>query len=163
MGLWLTALCTQAQQLSFYSINEKDNLPSNEVYQVLQGNDGYVYIGCSTGLFSYDGYSFNPIKGKGQNAKSISHLVKDASGKIWCQNFAGQLYFVRNDSLILFRDFSDENLSIPQFAIDGNEVCLPYRKNFFKSNHPVKKFPLPIPTAVTGMLPLLQLTRVMHT
>lgn len=113
---------SSAQNVSFYTIDEKDKLPSNEVYQIAQSKEGYIYIGSSSGLHKYDGYSFKAIKSLLQNAASISNLQFDEDGTLWCQNFAGQLYFIRNDSLILFKTYASSKNSYPLFTIQGKTV-----------------------------------------
>lgn len=111
-----------AQYPVFYNLDRQAGLASNEVYQSVQDNDGFIYLGTSSGLFRYDGFTFTQIGNKEINARPVSHLLKSASGKIWCQNFAGQIYQVDHDSLIIIRDYSDRNLVFPQFTVDANEV-----------------------------------------
>jgi len=100
------------------SILERENLPSNEVRQFMQDSVGYMYIGCSAGLFKYDGFSFQAISNPRQNGKAISHLLKAKDGSPWCQNFAGQIYRIQGHSLAIFRDFSQAHLDYPQFTLD---------------------------------------------
>ncbi len=40
------ALSLFAQEPYYYTINDENGLPSNEVYQVLQDDFGYIWIGC---------------------------------------------------------------------------------------------------------------------
>jgi len=35
-----------------------DGLPSNNVYEVIQDNDGFIWIGTDAGLSKFDGYRF---------------------------------------------------------------------------------------------------------
>lgn len=114
----VTALSARAQAPYYYTLSEENGLPSNEVYQVIQDDFGFMWIGCDAGLFRYDGVKIKRYPNPVQNGRSISELKFDAAGRLWCQNFAGQVFYVNHDSLILFRDFSSEFRTFPQFTID---------------------------------------------
>ncbi len=88
------------------TLNDESGLPSNEVYQIVQDKKGYLWIGCDAGLYRYDGIRFVAYKNPKQNGRSISNLVFDAQGVLWCRNFNGQIYKVSNDSLKLVVDDS---------------------------------------------------------
>lgn len=107
------------QHALYYSIGSKEGLPSKEVYQLVQDNRGFIFIGSSAGLFKYDGFTFQPITHDRVNAKAISHLLIGIDESIWCQNFGGQIYRVQHDSLQIFRDYSHLNTTVPQFTVDS--------------------------------------------
>jgi hypothetical protein len=143
---FLRTAAVTAQSPVFYRLDEKDNLPSKEVYQTVQDNFGYMYIGCSAGLFRFDGYNFTEIGYRRTNGKSISHLIKALDGKIWCQNFAGQIYYVQGDSLHLFRDYSRDEISFPQFTIDNkNNIWIALRSGVVKASADGKEQQYPYP------------------
>lgn len=64
----LTLLClgwgvqhVQAQsfeQMVSRNLSAKDGLSSNQVYDIIQDRQGYIWFGTSNGLSRYDGYSF---------------------------------------------------------------------------------------------------------
>jgi two-component sensor histidine kinase len=95
-----------AQSAFSYTLSDENGLPSNEVYQIVQDNQGYLWIGCDAGLYRYDGNTFTSYKNALQNGRSISNLVFDAKGFLWCRNFSGQLFRVVDDSLHLIVDDS---------------------------------------------------------
>mgnify|MGYP001811290469 CR=1 FL=1 len=51
---------SKAQHPIFYTIDVDKGLPSNEVYQLVQDDFGYMWIGCDAGLYRYDGFNFKP-------------------------------------------------------------------------------------------------------
>jgi ligand-binding sensor domain-containing protein len=95
-----------AQSAFSYTLSDENGLPSNEVYQIVQDKQGYLWIGCDAGLYRYDGNTFTSYKNALQNGRSISNLVFDAKGFLWCRNFSGQLFRVVDDSLHLIVDDS---------------------------------------------------------
>jgi ligand-binding sensor domain-containing protein len=106
----------------YYKINEENGLPSSEVYQIIQDDFGYIWIGCDAGLYRYDGVRFKSFTSKKQNSKSISGLKIDTDKNLWCQNFSGQIFRVAGDSLNLIIDASHKRSSYFQYAIDKNNT-----------------------------------------
>lgn len=109
-----------AQHPAFYQINDEHNLPSNEVYKVIQDDFGYIWIGCDAGLYRYDGFKFKQYTSSKQNGTAISFLQLDSRQRIWCKNFYGQIYRVEGDSLKIIKSVKTSNPSYPQFAIDNS-------------------------------------------
>lgn len=107
-----------AQSPYYYRINEENGLPSSEVYQAIQDDFGYIWIGCDAGLYRYDGIRFKSFTSKRQNSKSISGLKMDSDKNLWCQNFSGQVFRVSGDSLSLVIDISRKIVSYSQYTID---------------------------------------------
>jgi ligand-binding sensor domain-containing protein len=105
----------------YYKINEENGLPSSEVYQIIQDDFGYIWIGCDAGLYRYDGVRFKSYSSKKQNSKSISGLKIDKDKNLWCQNFSGQIFRVTEDSLTLVIDASNKISSYSQYAIDKEQ------------------------------------------
>ena len=121
---WLLLLCcaqVRAQQPYSYSITTEQGLPSREVYRIVQDDDGFIWIGCNAGLFRYDGEVFKPYRNAKQTGRAMSNLKFDPQGRLWCGSFTGQLFFVENDSLHLFTDWSEHEKQFPQycFGADG--------------------------------------------
>lgn len=97
-----------AQHPFYHTITDEDGLPSSEVYQIIQDDKGYMWIGCDAGLYRYNGFEFKAYKNHKQNSRSISNLAFDSEGQLWCRNFSGQLFKIQNDSLNLIADYSTE-------------------------------------------------------
>lgn len=119
LALCILIVCTysRAQHPVFYQLNDEDGLPSNEVYQVLQDKDGFMWIGCEDGLFRYDGNSFKKYRNSSQNGVAVSDLRLDHKNRIWCRNFTGQLYRVEGDSLLTITDVSRTKMASNVFAL----------------------------------------------
>lgn len=107
-----------AQTPYYYTLGEENGLPTSEVYQVKQDKFGFIWIGCDAGLFRYDGIHFKQYSYAKENGKSISELRFDSNGQLWCQNFTGQIFKVKGDSLALFKDFSKQIRVYPQYCVD---------------------------------------------
>ncbi|SFN11484.1 hybrid sensor histidine kinase/response regulator [Dokdonella immobilis] len=73
----------------FESLRVADGLPSNAVYALRQGADGYVWIGTQDGLARYDGVDFriwrhDPDDARSLASNDVSALLIDRNGGVWC-------------------------------------------------------------------------------
>ena len=76
---------TASGQSHFYT---SEKLSSNQITQICQDKDGYIWIGTEYGLNKYDGYRFTNYLHDKANPNSvssnvISHLFQDANGTLW--------------------------------------------------------------------------------
>lgn len=110
----------KAQHPVHYNISDESGLPSNEVYSVLQDSMGFIWIGCETGLYRYDGLTYKEYKCSGQNGRAISFLQIDAKQRVWCKNFFGQIYRVDGDSLRVIRQFKTSDAYYPLISLDSD-------------------------------------------
>lgn len=79
----LSSLCW-SQQPHFIHYSTSDGLPSNEVYETLQDDDGYLWIATDGGVSRFDGYEFkNYTIEDGLPENVVVDLFKDVLGRIW--------------------------------------------------------------------------------
>ncbi|MBO5730433.1 MAG: hypothetical protein J6R67_04480 [Treponema sp.] len=63
-----------------------DGLPANAINDVIQTNDGYIYLGTYEGLVRFNGFEFtllNKHTGSEYNFISARVLMQDATGNLW--------------------------------------------------------------------------------
>lgn len=111
-------LFSYAQHPYYYTIHDGDGLPSNEVYQLYQDSFGYMWLGCNSGLFRYDGFKFIHFKNANQNSVAVSGLYNTSGNRLYCQNFSGQLFYVNYDSLVLCADVKERIRAHPAYTVD---------------------------------------------
>ncbi|MCB9190374.1 MAG: histidine kinase [Flavobacteriales bacterium] len=100
--LWLSAV---AQEPVFRTLTEDDGLPTNTVYDMLQASDGTRWFGTSKGLVRYDGRTFRTYTTSGMKGSTCTHLL-EGGGRIWCVNFARQIFYWQNDTLQELKDWN---------------------------------------------------------
>ncbi len=88
-----------AQSPVFHHINDENGLPSNEIYSIVQDHNGFIWIGCSAGLFRYNGIKFIQYQNAHQKSSIITGLTISADSVLYCYNFSNQIFFVKDDSL----------------------------------------------------------------
>jgi ligand-binding sensor domain-containing protein len=106
--LFLMNISLHAQNPAYFQTTIDDGLPSNEVYSIVEDTKGFIWIGCDAGLYKYDGVRFHVYKSKPQKTKAITGLCISASGKLYCYNFSGQLFYVEKDSLQNITSWQDK-------------------------------------------------------
>ena len=117
--LLLTLICSKAataQALHTYSFSEQYNLNSGAVYYLLEDSERNMWIGAEQGLFRFDGTSFTKFRNE-RFSVEYSSVQEDREGRIWCQNFMGQIFYVEEDSLKLFNDDSEFVKSSLHFSV----------------------------------------------
>lgn len=88
-----------SQQFSYRSLDKAHGMPTNTIYDLMQDKRGFMWFGTDKGLYRYDGTELKLYSSKKQDGKSLSNLMEDANGRIWCQNFSGQFFYTEADSL----------------------------------------------------------------
>ena len=93
---------------------EKDGAPA-DIRAITQTNDGYLWLGTKTGLFSFDGIRFarfEPRAGEDLPAKSIRMLLATRDGSLWIVFFSGSVSRLLNGHVT---SYSEREVFQPPF------------------------------------------------
>ena len=96
-----------AQEPIAIHISDKDGFPDNEVYDLLQDKKGNIWIAANKGLFKFDGKTFTQLTHPKKQGRSFFNLTLDPKGRVWCNNIAGQFFYVEHNKLQLFGNYQD--------------------------------------------------------
>lgn len=77
-----------SQNYVFEKITTRDGLSQNDVNDIYQDRDGFLWISTHDGLDRYDGYQFKTFRADADNPNSISgnlvyNIVEDLDGNLW--------------------------------------------------------------------------------
>jgi signal transduction histidine kinase/sugar lactone lactonase YvrE len=89
-------------QYSIMAWTTEDGLPDNNVHDILQTRDGFLWIATESGLSRFDGVSFATIDRRTHPillTNRISTLFEDSKGNLWFGTHGGGLYKFAGDSL----------------------------------------------------------------
>jgi len=123
----------QAQRYPFRSFSIEQGLSESVVYDIVQDEDGYIWLATGFGLNRYDGINFrNYFEEQGLNSSRLRSLLKDDQGRIWVGSESG-VNVIEDDSIHADPDYRALNnstvISIYQdtlgdmwFGTDGNGV-----------------------------------------
>lgn len=118
----MTALASYAQSSVHYyfrTMDIKNGLSQNTVYQILQDKKGFMWFGTKDGLNRYDGLSFRIYKKENSSLGKnfITALYEDNKGNIWIGTDGGvYIYNPIVDSFVAFDRLSDMGESIKDFV-----------------------------------------------
>ena len=76
-----SSLVAQEVSGNLVSFSEKDGIPSNTTYSILQDHLGFIWIGTDLGLLKYDGYKFHRYDLDQHHI--ISSLFEDSEFNLW--------------------------------------------------------------------------------
>jgi len=73
-----------AQFGHYISFGNREGMPSDNIYQLLEDTDGFIWIGTNRGLVRYDGRNFRTFTTKdGLPANDIWQMEITSDGKVW--------------------------------------------------------------------------------
>jgi len=87
------------QELAHFNIAQQQGIPSNTVYDIFQDSKGFLWVATENGLARYNGTEFTLFENSTVRSRAVSGLLEDKFGRIWCNNFFGEILFVENDTL----------------------------------------------------------------
>ncbi len=133
----LSANYLQSQIPSCFQYETSNGLPSNEVYDIKQDKQGFLWLGTEAGLVRYDGARFKLYNNNKSRGNAVSCLREDKFGRVWCTNFSGQIFYINADTLALFTPFEKlykTHYAEIDFDIDGNLIVTSGVNSFYKFN-----------------------------
>ena len=133
----ITFLCfgqlALAQLYPFRTFSIEQGLSESVVHDLVQDDEGYIWLGTGFGLNRFDGIRFqNFFEEQGLNSSRIRSLHKDSNGRIWIGTEAG-INFWEGDSILTISALSplmnmtvlsihEDNIGNMWFGTDGNGV-----------------------------------------
>lgn len=78
-----------------------DGLPINDVYDIAQTTDGYLWLATRSGLVRFDGLTFKVFTVRDHPNLLTNHvrrLFADSAGRLWIMTFQADLVLLENDT-----------------------------------------------------------------
>jgi len=92
--LFLRSLAVEAQEYYFDQYSVKEGLSQSKVYDVVQDEQGYLWLGTESGISRFDGNKFvNYTIDKGIGEKAVRSIYIDRKGSIWFGHKAGTITY----------------------------------------------------------------------
>ena len=114
------------------NLQEIEGLPSKELYDLHVDKKGYLWIGHDLGVSRFDGLNFTHFSCPGQASLSMSGIVEDNYGRIWCHNFSGQIFYIERGQMkpLVTYNYAKE-LQFPNISICGDELVATSDRGLF--------------------------------
>jgi ligand-binding sensor domain-containing protein len=121
-----------SQQLNFRSYSVNDGLPQAQVHDIVQTNDGYIWMATyGGGLAKFDGQQFVTYTTEdGLKDNSVEDVIVDSDDNIWISTSKGGVATFRGDSLVYpFKDDSLYHYALTGFdELEGTMWFGPYQR-----------------------------------
>ncbi|MDA3893105.1 MAG: response regulator [Salinivirgaceae bacterium] len=93
-----SAYLSKAQQINFAHIDYTHGLSNNRILSFAEDDNGFVWIGTTSGLNRYDGYNIKTFKHDPSDSSSlidnmVQSIVKDQLGRLWVGTTRGFVIF----------------------------------------------------------------------
>lgn len=112
-----------SRYLRFGRLTSEDGLSSNQIYNVVQDNHGFMWFATANGLNRYDGASVKVYRHDPDDPSSVGHnfirsLAVDQSGVLWIGTWGGGLnqYDREKDAFIRYQHDPDDPYSLSNNA-----------------------------------------------
>lgn len=90
----LQAATAVAQSGKYIQFTVNEGLPSNNVYQMVEDNKGFLWVETDAGIARFDGKKFQVFTTKqGLPDNDVFYLEKEKDGRIWVSDFKSMAYF----------------------------------------------------------------------
>lgn len=107
---WTVLISSQAklhgQTLNFRNFTTREGLISDEVYDLFQDKQGYIWVFSKFGALKFNGSEFKPVLTNLPARESFIYtLFERPDGRKWVSNSNAHIFEVRNDSAIRLTGF----------------------------------------------------------
>ncbi len=83
----------------------------------------YLCVGHDLGISRFDGLNFTHFSCSGRASLSMSGIVEDNQGRIWCHNFSGQIFYIERGQMNLLKAYNyAKEIQYPHISICGDEL-----------------------------------------
>lgn len=119
-------ICTQAwaNTNKYKYFKSEKGLVSAYVNNIIQDNNGFLWIGTQDGLSRFDGISFKnyPIKGDSLSSTHISTSFKDSKGRLWFGLYNGNVLLYEGNEMreVDFSEYISTSINEITEDNDGN-------------------------------------------
>lgn len=140
---------TYAQQYYFKKYNTASGLAHNQVFDVLQTKDGYIWTATVGGLSKFNGKTFvNYTEEDGLASNLVSALFEDSQQNLWIGTINNGVSILRNDQITTIKKVENTNLGTVNDFKEGpdgtiyifsNAAILTYKDGVVNALHTVDR------------------------
>jgi ligand-binding sensor domain-containing protein len=127
-----------SQSFLFDNYTTKDGLSSDQVYDIYQDSNGYLWFATNRGICRYNGYAFETFDLEdGITDITVFRFFPQKNGKIWCSTFNNRIfYFDTNNYKFISYAYNDSlseyagNLVIGDILDVDSSILVSYKNTF---------------------------------
>lgn len=104
--------------VNHFSLKEVYDFNAETVFDIKQDATGTMWFGTNEGLISFDGLVFKTYLAE-NHAISYHNIKFDDEGGVWCSNFGGQLFRVKDNEIKLIYNASSKGNFIYDYLLQA--------------------------------------------
>ncbi|MDI1356502.1 MAG: histidine kinase [bacterium] len=121
---WINTANLFSQAPDFTNFGTKEGLLSDEVYNLFQDHQGYIWIFSKYGTLKYNGTGFKPVLINLPFKDSfIFSIYENQDGKKWVANSNAKIYEVRNDSAFIIKGIESVSSDLRNSVSEIVQLC----------------------------------------
>lgn len=106
--------------------------PTKEIYDLHIDKHGFLWVASDFGVARYDGINFVHFSNPHQISLGCTNLLEDDYGRIWFNNFNGQIFYIDHEKVTLLEsyDYKKEG-NYPRMVLFKNQLLATSDKGLF--------------------------------
>lgn len=150
-GLILYSPDNKAQTYRFKNFGAESTIPGTYLYNIIQDNNGFLWVGTGNGLAKSDGLGFYPVPYPDSiTTRYVTASYKDSTGRIWFGCNDGALFYTSGNELVKYESSGFQSISQILWSNDGFLVVIPQEKSILRINlnKPSEQFITRVPSDI---------------
>src|SRR5476649_191333 len=108
------------------------DFPTKEIYDLHVDKHGFLWIASDFGIARYDGINCVHFSYPGQISLGCTNLLEDNYGRIWYNNFNGQIFYIDHETVTLVESYNYKNEgNFPRMALFHDQLLATSDKGLF--------------------------------
>jgi ligand-binding sensor domain-containing protein/serine phosphatase RsbU (regulator of sigma subunit) len=132
--LLLVSGILNGQTLRFKNFGTDSKIPDGFIYSLIQGNNGYLWIGTGNGLSKFDGIDFYNVEFPDSIQRYPTSEQKDVNGTLWFGCNDGSVFYLQNDVLKPISILNEKSISAIINGPDNFIYIIPQGAHIYKIN-----------------------------
>lgn len=111
------------------------DFPSKEIYDLHIDKHGFLWIASDFGVARYDGISCVYFSSPRQISLGCTNLLEDNYGRIWFNDFNGQIFYIDHETVSLAESYDYKNeANYPRMVLFHDQILATSDKGLFVLN-----------------------------
>jgi hypothetical protein len=116
-------------------IKQAFEFPTKEIYDLHVDKHGFLWIASDFGVARYDGINCVHFSSPRQISLGCTNLLEDNYGRIWFNNFNGQIFYIDHETVTLAESYNYKNESnYPRMVLFHDQLLATSDKGLFVLN-----------------------------
>ena len=113
-------------------LQQVPGIPFTKVYDLFIDSKGFLWVGHNGGVSKYDGISFTNYSNPMQSSLAVTGFAEDRHGRIWFNNFTGQIFYIENGRMNLLTGYESKNEpDFPNIGLFEDKLVATTKKGLF--------------------------------